>query len=78
MSESGLKLVFYVNLVYGNLNSENSQDNAQKPQRNCMFMNSALVRVSVGCGPVIGYTLYLMARLKRIYSVEETLYKRVT
>jgi hypothetical protein len=28
--------------VNGNLNkSENSQDYAQKPQRNCMFMNSA-------------------------------------
>jgi hypothetical protein len=24
-----------------NLKSENSQDYAQKPQRNCMFMNSA-------------------------------------
>jgi hypothetical protein len=26
---------------YRNLNSENSQDYAQKPQQNCMFMNSA-------------------------------------
>ncbi len=26
---------------YRNLKSENSQDHAQKPQRNCMFMNSA-------------------------------------
>jgi hypothetical protein len=26
---------------YRNLKSENSQDNAQKPQRDCMFMNSA-------------------------------------
>ncbi len=26
---------------YGNLKPENSQDNAQKPQRNCRFMNSA-------------------------------------
>jgi hypothetical protein len=26
---------------YRNLKSENSQDYAQKPQRNCMFMNSA-------------------------------------
>jgi hypothetical protein len=25
---------------YRNLKSENSQDYAQKPQRNCMFMNS--------------------------------------
>jgi hypothetical protein len=30
-----------VNTVYGNLKSENSQDYAGKPQRNCMFMNSA-------------------------------------
>ncbi len=28
---------------YRNLKSENSQDYAQKPQRNCMFMNSATV-----------------------------------
>ncbi len=59
MSKSGLKQVFYVNIVYGNLKFENSQDYAQKPQRNCMFMNSALVRVSVGCGPIIVlYTLF--------------------
>jgi hypothetical protein len=30
-----------VNIVNGNLKSENSQDNAQKPQRNCTFMNLA-------------------------------------
>jgi hypothetical protein len=59
MSKSGLKLVFYVNIVYGNLKFENSQDYAQKPQRNCTFMNSASVRVSVECGPVIVlYTLF--------------------
>jgi hypothetical protein len=40
-SRSGLKLVCNVNIVYGNLKSESSQDNAQKPQRNCTFMNSA-------------------------------------
>ncbi len=28
-------------IVYRNLKSENSQDYAQKPQHNCMFMNSA-------------------------------------
>jgi hypothetical protein len=27
---------------YRNLKSENSQDYAQKPQQNCMFMNSVL------------------------------------
>ncbi len=32
--QSGLKLVCYVNIVYGNLKSKNSQ-------RNCTFMNSA-------------------------------------
>ncbi len=31
----------YVNIVYGNLKSENSQDYAQKSQRTCTFMNSA-------------------------------------
>ncbi len=40
-SVSGLKLVCNINIVYGNLKSENSQDNAQKPQQNCTFMNSA-------------------------------------
>ncbi len=30
-----------VNIVYANLKSENSQDYAQKPQRNCTFTNSA-------------------------------------
>ncbi len=44
LSKSGLKLVCNVNIVYGNLKSENFQDYAQKPQRNCMFMNSASVR----------------------------------
>ncbi len=29
--------------IYGNLKSENSQDYAQKPQRNCTFTNSASV-----------------------------------
>jgi hypothetical protein len=37
--ETGLYSV--VSIVYGNLKSENSQDYAQKPQRNCTFMNSA-------------------------------------
>ncbi len=31
---------------YKNLKSENSQDYAQKPQRNCMLMNSASVQLS--------------------------------
>ncbi len=34
-----------VNIVSGNLKSENSQDYAQKPQQNCTFMNSASVLV---------------------------------
>ncbi len=38
-SKSCLKLVCNVNIVNGNLKSENSHDNAQKPQRNCKFMN---------------------------------------
>ncbi len=42
LSKSGLKLAYNVS---GNLKSENSQDYAQKPQRNCTFMNSASVGV---------------------------------
>ncbi len=45
LSKSGVKLVCNVNIVYGNLKSENPQDYDQKPQRNCMFMNSASVYV---------------------------------
>ncbi len=41
LSKTGLKLVCNVNIEYGNLKSENSQDNAQKPQRNRTFMNFA-------------------------------------
>jgi hypothetical protein len=40
LQENGMKLCCDVNIVYGNLESENSQDYAQKPQRNCTFMNS--------------------------------------
>ncbi len=40
LSKNGLKLVCNVNIAYGNLKSENSQDYAQQPQRNCTFMNS--------------------------------------
>jgi hypothetical protein len=43
LSTSDLKLVCNVNIVYGNLKYENSQDYARKPQRNCAFMNSTLV-----------------------------------
>jgi hypothetical protein len=42
--ETGLQ----VNIVHGNLKSENSQDYAQKPQRNCAFMNSASVITESG------------------------------
>ena len=41
-SKNGLKLVCNVNIVYGKLKSDNSNDYTQKPQRNCTFMNSAL------------------------------------
>ncbi len=41
LRKSGLKLVCNVNIIFWNLKSENSQDYAQKPQRNCTFMNSA-------------------------------------
>jgi hypothetical protein len=42
-SKSDLKLVCNVNIVYGNVKSENSQDYVQKPQQNCNFLNSASV-----------------------------------
>jgi hypothetical protein len=41
--QKGFKTVCNVNIVYGNLKSENFQDYAQKPQRNCTFINSASV-----------------------------------
>jgi hypothetical protein len=41
LSKSSLKLVCNVNILYGNIRSENSPDYAQKPQPNCTFMNSA-------------------------------------
>ncbi len=50
LSKSGLKLVCNVNIVYGNLKSENSQNYAQKSQRNCTFMNSASVLWLILCG----------------------------
>jgi hypothetical protein len=37
------KVVRDVNIVYGNLKSDKSQDYVQKPQRNCTFLNSASV-----------------------------------
>ncbi len=45
-SKSGLKLVCNVNIVNGNLKSENSQDYAQKPRQNCTFINSASGQVA--------------------------------
>ncbi len=41
--------------IYGYLKSDNSQDYAQKPQRNCTFMNSAS---GLCCNICIGSTLY--------------------
>jgi hypothetical protein len=46
-SKSGLKLVCNVNIGYGNHKSENSDNYAQKPQRNCTFLNSASGHVTV-------------------------------
>ncbi len=40
LEQKWFKTGFYVNIVYGNLQSENSQDYAQK-QRNFTFMNLA-------------------------------------
>ncbi len=40
-------------MVYGNLKSENSQDYAQKPQRNCTFMNSSSGKTTAEKIPVL-------------------------
>ncbi len=42
-SKTGLKLACNVNIVYGNLKSDNTQDYDKKLQRNCTFMNTASV-----------------------------------
>ncbi len=42
LSKSGLKLICNVDILYGNLKSENSQDYAQRPQRNCTNSASGL------------------------------------
>ncbi len=58
-----MKLVCNVNIVYGNLKSENSQDYAQKPQRNCMFMNSASVQHNILRIPIrFAYVLWILYR----------------
>jgi hypothetical protein len=59
-SKSGSKLVCNVNIVYGNLKSENSQDYAQKPQRNCMFMKVAsdLPITSCSISPAVSRTFF--------------------
>ncbi len=49
LSKSGLKLVCNVNIVYGYLKSEKSQYYAQKPQRNCTFMNFASGHYGAQC-----------------------------
>ncbi len=41
LSKCRWKLVCNANIVHRNYKSENSQDYAQRPQRNCTFMNSA-------------------------------------
>ncbi len=41
LTDGDLKLVRNVNILNGNLKFENSQEDAQKHQRNCTFMNSA-------------------------------------
>jgi hypothetical protein len=49
LSKSGLKLVCNINIVYvnENLKPKNSQDYAQKHQRNCTFMHSASVQCNL-------------------------------
>ncbi len=63
-SQSGLKPV---NIVYGNLKSENSQEYAQNPQRNCTFMNSASARIYKSSKPVAEF-IDSFRELKPAYS----------
>jgi len=60
-SKSCFKLVCHVNIVFGTFKSENSQDYAQNPQRNCTFMNSASIYCSA-----IGRFQYLYFSPSRI------------
>jgi hypothetical protein len=65
-SKSGLKLVCNVNILYGNLKSENSQDYAQKTQRNCTFMNSAAIQ----CTMLVYMYLYITDWMDRKQGVK--------
>ncbi len=50
--------------VYGNIKSENSQDYAQKPQRNFTFMNSTSEEVPIICNRQCVLFIYVSTRLK--------------
>ncbi len=47
-------LLYSLRSPYRNLKSENSQDYAQKPQQNCMFMNTASVQESIARKLLVG------------------------
>jgi hypothetical protein len=66
-----LKLVFNVNIVYGNLGSANSQDYAQKPERNCTFMNLASGLVFHHDGMSLWYKEQYEQRLRKVQKVRE-------
>jgi len=53
--QKGFETGLNVNIAYGNLKSEYSQDYAQNPQRNDTFMNSA-------SGETIMYTTYIVSK----------------
>ncbi len=57
MNKSDLKLVCNVNIVFGNLKSQNPQDYAQKHQRNCTFMNLSPVHICPPNEPLAWFSL---------------------
>ncbi len=54
LSKSGLKLVCNVNILYGNLKSENSQDDAQQTSTKLYVHEFAIVRSSQMSSPCNG------------------------
>jgi hypothetical protein len=65
--------VCYVNIVYGNLKSENSQDYAQKPQRNCTFMNLASGNIR-SIGEKVAYNTILRIKQESIQIVRDKIF----
>ena len=59
-----LQFLYSLRNPYRNLKSENSQDYAQKPQRNCTFMNSASVALTEVLYIKHGYGIYPLTNVQ--------------